>query len=693
MLQERALRRFTTDERVCVTAARGSARPMRTPSRFVALRVIAASAAVVFAALVATGCGGGSDGGSGDTGLVGDEGPLAWLPTDTWLVATANVDPKAIDTAVASLDRLPIWALAEGFLPASDGTGLRRELLERIAKETAEGGGKPKVTATELETAFGNRAGFAITSTDFESFDTDEAPFVAWVEVDDEDAALAAAKDVFDGSEREAEHEGVTFFEAKDDEATFLVHDGLLIVSTTAKQIESLIDVREGDGSLAENDVAAAVLEVGVGDAIAGFAIASEPLLGAAPELVRTQAEEVEDDGEATEAEKRNAEKAAKIADELEPLLESNAIDGLIADWIGGSVTIDETGLRMRGAWSNPRELASPEPGSRELVERMPIEAPVVNGSVSDGSALRRLQSAWSEVRDAYDLDLRQLVASECSQADRWACDLGIELVLATLEDESLAAMLEERGDAATVTTQDMSGLFESLGAMEAAQEAAPGAAVKPAPRAKPLSTRLYEFVSSSTLTGDYTPPADLVAAALAAGLVVHANDDMTEVTVRVQAGSPLAREIGANIDAEGRAALAMFGIDVRALLAPAGVTFSADEVDGLQVWGLPQNAPSKVIPALKGSAETLADSSSYRAAVAAAKPPKKVGMYGFVDLRSYVEGMLDGIGASDPDVQRIVPTVRNNLADVPGIVTWSTREESDGEEVGVIEMAMPIIE
>lgn len=659
---------------------------MRIPSPNAIHRVLAASAAVAVAALIAAGCGGGGgDGGSGDTGLVGDAGPLAWLPAETWLVATANLDPKTIDTAVQSLDRLPIWALAEGFLPASDGTGLRKELLKQVAKaRNEENKDGAKVTAKELETAFGERVGFAITSADFAKMDGDDAPYVAWVEVDDEDAAIATAKDMFAGKDTKGEHEGVTFYESKKDNATFLVRDGLLIVSSSPKQLEQLIDVRDGDDSLAGDDVAAAVLEVGVGDALIGFAVQSTPLLEAAPELVRDEADIIDEDGEASAESKKNAEQAAKIADELGPVLESDAVDGLIADWVGGSVTIDDSGLRIKGAWSNPRDLATPDPGSRELVERMPADAPIVSGAVNDGTTLARVQDAWAEVRDAYDLDLRAMVAKECPQADRWACDLGIESALALLEDEDLADALTEQGDAAFVMTQDLGPLMTSLMAMSDPK----GAKVAP----KPLDARLYEIATTAGMI-KHAPPAELVQAARAAGLIVTTSDDGLSVTIRVTPGSPLARTIAREVDPEAAAALAAFGFDVRALLTPKGLTLTAEEVDGLQVAGFPQGAPSKVVPALKGDIDTLADSETYKDVVAAAKPPKDVGVYGFVDLKAYVEAILTGLGQTEPDVQRIIPTVRNNLADVPGIVSWSTREESDGEDVGVVEMAMPILD
>lgn len=661
---------------------------MRIGSRFTRFssrrsRAVAAStAAIALTALGAAGCGGGSSGGGGETGIVGDGGALEWLPADTWLVATGNLDAEAIDTAVQSLDRLPIWALAEGFLPARDGKGLRRELLEEIAKQSAEKGAKPKVTATELETAFGDRVGFAITSTDFEAIDGEEPPFVGWVDVDDEDAAVAAAKDLLSGTEKEREHEGVTYFESPKDELTFLVRDGLLVVSSTPKQIERLIEVRDGDSddSLAGDDVAAAVIEVGVGDSLAGFAIASEPLLAAAPDIVRDSAGKANDEGV---ADAEQAKRAEEIADELGPVLESNAVDEMIPDWIAGSATIDETGLRLRGSWSNPRELADPDVGSRELVERMPADVPIATGMVSDGSTLGRVQGAWSEVRDAYDLDLRALVARECPTEDRWACDLGIELALWMLEDEALADQAADAGDSTMVMTQDLSPLLASLAGLASGGDS--GAI-------KPVTARLFEIATTAEQV-KVAPSKELVAAATKAGIEVSQSDDGLSMTFRVLAGSPLARTLAAELDTEARQALAAIGFDVRQLLSPAGMTITAEQVDDITVAGFPPAAPSKVVPALKGDTDVLGEAQTYRDVVAAAKPPKQVGVYGFVDLKTLIEGMFTTLGAAQPDVQRIIPTVRNNLADVPGIVSWSTREEHDGEPVGVIEMSMPILE
>jgi len=142
----------------------------RRSSRPFLSRALFTLALLSAAALIAVGCGSGDDsgstgtGGEGKSGVIGGDGPLGWLPPKTWLVSSVDADPKKIDAAVDTLGRLPAWSLAESFLPASDGKGLRLALLKQIAKEAP---GKAKISATDLERAFGNRAGFAITSNDY----------------------------------------------------------------------------------------------------------------------------------------------------------------------------------------------------------------------------------------------------------------------------------------------------------------------------------------------------------------------------------------------------------------------------------------------------------------------------------------------------------------------------------------------
>jgi hypothetical protein len=644
-------------------------------------RWLLAAGCVLLAGLVAVGCGGddegGSQGGATPDAIAGDA--LSWLPTDTWVVATLDVDPKSIDVALETLGRLPIWALAEGQLPAGDGAGLRKELLAQAAKQTKG------TTAKQLEAAFGTQLGFALFgSSDVTTLTDGDAPYLAWIAVDDEDAALKAARDMYAGSEESKEHAGTTYYTSKDDDAAFAVEGGLLLLTTTGARMEQLIDVHEDGDSLADDETAAAVMQAGIGDGVAGFAIGTDALAAALPQMLRAQAAKLDDDGAQARAE--------ESADTVERIIEAGAFDPLVPDWVASSITIDATGVRGRSSWSNPRPIADADPSSRELVERMPADAPIVSGAVSDGSSLRRVQDAWATVADEADVDLRELAACNDAGQLAWLCTLGVETALTLLEDGDLAEAVDDQPDSATVLVQDLAPLLQATASAAAAASPpnAPGA--RPKAAAPKLEARLFEVASTMTGVLDWKPDAQLQEAMDAAGLQVTAAKD-GGVTVRVVPTSPMGRALRTQLDAEARIALRGAGIDVGVLTSPAGLSISPEQVDDIAVAGFPSSAPSKVAPALSGDVDTLGDSVDYRDAVDAVQPPENVGSYSWLHLSGYVMGTLESLAATEPDVGRFLPTVRNNLSDIPGVLAWSTREEVDGIEVGVSETVIPILD
>lgn len=631
--------------------------------RRILIRTFGALCACLLAAFVAAGCGddgGGSDG--GDAG--GVEGPLAWLPQSTWLIATADLDAERIDEALATLDRLPAWAFAEAYLPAKDGAGLRRELFEEVITSNGHNDGTPaKLSAKQMEAAFGDRAGLALTDTDFEALETmgPDAPFVLWFEVDDEEKALKAVRELADGKLSTAEHEGVEYTVGRDGgdvEQAFLARDGLLLLAPGAKQLERLIEVREGDDGLDDHD-ARAVMEAALDDTLAGVVVGTNPLLDAAPQL----------------AEREGGMSAAQ-RDDLEQMLESRDVREAVPDWMGFSSDLDDVGLRFRGAWSNARPIADPEIGSRELTERMPADAPIINAGVADGDSLERMQAIWSEAREAWDLDLRDL-AQDCTAEYAWACSLGIESAIALLEDEDLAELAKDAGPQAYAMAQRLS---------------APPAGRQPAAAQR---SRSFELVTTGSGILGYSPPPELVRAAQTAGVdvaVVEAGDART-MRVRIRPGSPLARAIAREFDAASRAELRAAGLNLDQLLSPKGVTLSVEEVDDLFVTGYPQSAPSEAAKALRGEVDTVGENDRYRSVVKAADPPKQVGSYGWVDLRSFVDSVFDAVAAGNPEALRVKPVVENNLTDVPGALSWTTRQEVGDEQVGVAEWVLPILE
>jgi hypothetical protein len=657
----------------------------RSPVRSTIRRAVLVLAVLVTAAAIAAGCGdektaAGLDGAGG--------GPMAWLPADTWLVATANASAATIDDGLQSLDRLAIWSLAEGFLPAQNGVDLRLELLEQLATQTHDGD-DPKLTKEDLEAAFGDRAGLAVFDNDIASLSEDDAPIVVWIHVDDEQLALEVTRSLIDGDEREAEHEGVTYYETADEQATFTVRDELLLLTTSPARMEQLIDVHHDDsGTLADDQTAMRVVEAGVGESIAGIAIQTDPLLAAVPQLVAegaAQAKRVQASDGITVADSGSADALTQTAAKLEGVLTSKSVDSLVPDWLAGSVTVDKVGMRMRGAWSNPRPLAKPEPGSRELVERMPADAPQVSAMVSDGSQLTRVQAAWADARDEADLELGDLF-SDCPPANAWACRLAGVTIETVLEDESLAEAIDDADDSVSVTMQSFAPLLEQSIALS-------GPAKQPATAAMPkLTARVMEVVTSMSTDLDWTPPAALQAAMRQAGISVVPGPKGA-IVVKVRPASPAGTALRQALDPEARQAFAALGIDAGALLSPKGLSLAPQQVDDLAVFGFPASAPSAVVPALEGDADVLGDDRDYIDAVDAAKPPKQVGTYGWFNLSDTIESALTALSKQQPEVARALPSVRNNLADVPGMVWWSGRTTVDGETVGVAEAVIPILE
>lgn len=636
----------------------------------ISARSLATTLSILAAAtFVAAGCGTGDDGRSGGTSAVtGADGAFGWLPEDTWLVSGANLSADHLQDAIDTLARLPIWSLAKSSLPADDGAGIRGELLTQVAKAAPK---QAKLTRTRLEAAFGDHVGLAITSTDLaklrggeDGTGDDQAPLAIFVDVDDEDAARAVASDIADGTETEREHEGVSFTTSTSSKEpiAWTIQEGLLVVTSTRGEMERLIDAHEGN-SLADGDEAAAVVDAGIGDAFAGVAIGSRPLLDAAEQLAK-------DGTELSDAQ------AKRLGD----VLGSDAVEDLVPAWTSGSIDIDDVGVRVRGSWSGPHEIAKPQVGSRELIERFPADAPMASASVMSGDELGRVQAVWSEVGEGYDLDIRDLRAT-CPAAYLWACDLGIESLVVALEDDELASAMHDAGPIVTGYTQSFDALLANASLGTSAAGAPPARAVAP-------SSRWVEIAGTDAQV-DYTPPKALTDAAAAAGLAITSTDGGHSATIEVVPTSPLG-ELLAKLTPAQRAGLTGLGIDVKALLG-TGITIEAEVVDDLLVTGFPSSAPSKLAPALRGDVDTIGKSARYEAAVDAADPPEEVGAYGYVDVQGLVETIFGAVAKSTPQAKQLLPTVQNNLKDIPGVLTWTARDEVDGEQVGTFDLVVPI--
>lgn len=655
--------------------------PSTAPRRPVLRRTLAAASAIAVAAVVVTGCGSDSStsGSSDDTTAASKNGALGWLPDTTWLVANVNAETKTVDRAITTLDRLPAWSLAESFLPAKDATGLRRELLKSAAA-SSDG----DVTAKQLEAAFGEHGGLAITDNDFDDFgdnSKDNAPVAGWIEVDDPSAAEDVMAKLADTAPEKSDHRGVDVHTAKLDGQllTWIVEDDLLLVTSNPARMDELIDAHAGaDGtrSVDDSEDARRVLEAGVGDALVGVAIATDPLIDAGVVAAH----------DSTDLPKADQDRLARV-------IASKAVDGVVPDWIGGSMTIDDVGLRWKGSWSNPRDIADADMDPRELAERAPADAPIVAAGVSDGSTIERVQSVWKAVHDEADVSVDDIPATGqlATPAGKPVHDLLVESLRTLLEDEKLAEAAKDAGPMSAVATQDLAAALGPLAAAATPQDGAGRAA----PRAPKLTKRVYEFgVSRNTdAEVEYTPPAALRSAAAKAGLSVAStmSGDAPSVTIKVAPRSPLGALIRTQTTAADRAGLTSVGIDIDQVLTPAGLTLTGQTVDGIVVGGFPANLPSTLAKALGGDIDTLGKSTDYRDAVDAAKPPEDLGQYAWFDLAGVADSVLGAFGAGNPAASSIGPTVRNNLEPIPGVLAWSTRREVDGEDVGVVEAVAPI--
>lgn len=622
-------------------------------------RFLLVLAPIAIAAAVAAGCGssnGSDDPSTADIGA--SAGPLSWLPTETWLVTQVDIDAKRLDTALGTLDRLPIWSLAQGFVDAKDGAAVRKAAFTQIAKD-APG----KVTAKQLESVIGSTAGLAITSNDVKVLgdldDTSAAPFAAWIDVDDEAAADALFERLAGDSSKEQEHEGVTFHVGKvsGDPLAWTVQDDLLLITPGAKQMHVLIDAHAGD-SIGDDATARRTFEAASGPdgALTSALLGTDALTGMLVQAI--EEEDIKVDGGAL------SERAVKRA------LTERSVDALIPDWYGFSATIDDAGLRMRGTWSNPRDLADASPGSRELAERMPATAPIVSAMANDGSMLGRVQDAWKDVRGDLNLDLGDL-PEQCASKERWACDAAADIAAVILEDEDLA---EELADADPSTLAYVQDPLASL------------------PGTRATGAASIETVSTNTEALKIADNDALKDALLGAGIILTTDPSGLSVTIKVVPTSPLGRMLRAQLTPATSAQLRAGGLDIASLLSPKGITISSKEVDDLLVATFPQGAKSAVIPALEGDADTLDDDADYQKAIDAAEPPETVGSWGWVNIGGIVEASLAAAAKEQPEVGRFGATVRNNLSDVPGILSWTTRTKLDGEDVGVGEVVIPVL-
>ncbi|MBC7461225.1 MAG: hypothetical protein H7287_07675, partial [Thermoleophilia bacterium] len=553
----------------------GSRRPVHATR---ATRLMLVLALALVAALVAAGCGASRSGGGATSIDAGaEDGPLAWLPANTWAIARVSVDPKQIDTSIATLDRLPIWDLAAASLPAKQGAGLRAALLKELAQQLPG-----KQTGGDLEDAFGNEAGVAITSNDVDALSrlTDggsaNLPIAIWLEIDDEAAADDVLKSVFTNVKAQSS-KGIEYSTGTrdGDQVAWTTSGDLLLLTPGAQQLERLIATHDGNDSLAQDDDARRALDGAFDGAPVSIAIGTDALIDAGANFADGTGNDAADGALGDDVDSRTLARVARV-------LRTSSVDALVPDWIGMSATIDETGVRLRTTWSNPRSLATPAVGSRALVERMPAGTEVATGMVNDGSTIARVQGLWSDVSKEADVKISDLTRA-CPATATKVCAAAVAALEWVLEDRDLAKDAAGADATSAVVVQSLSSAFTNALASIAQPAAARTGASVGAVTATEIATTGSDPRALGGVQGAQVP-AKVTAAFAAAGLTITTSADGLSMTVKVAPASELGKLITAQVTAQDAATPKAAGFDPRQLLTPSGLTLSAKRVGDLVV-------------------------------------------------------------------------------------------------------------
>src|SRR3954452_6357003 len=195
------------------------------------LRYLAALFACLAAfALAATGCGGGSSGGSSDLGTV-----LAYVPADTPFALELDTDLsgpqyKALDSIV---NRFP-----------------GADTIKALIKSQLTLGVKGVDFDKDVKPLLGNPA--VISATDVGSFlsDTEQAGFVAALQVDDKDALSSLIDNT--KPQKRGEVGGATVYQ--DGDTFFAVNDDVVVLAGSRDLLDAALKRADGGDHLSESD-------------------------------------------------------------------------------------------------------------------------------------------------------------------------------------------------------------------------------------------------------------------------------------------------------------------------------------------------------------------------------------------------------------------------------------------------------
>jgi hypothetical protein len=207
----------------------------------VKLRLVLPALLVALAALVAAGCGGSDDGGSGGT----DPASIAPAKAPVFIGFTVRPEGETKEN---------IEALAQKIAGIDDLGGLIVGELENEAADEGEEFDYDK----EVEPWLGEEGGIFLQDYEDEDFES----YGAAIQTSDEDAARDFVNEKIEADEDEkaedGSYEGVDF-KVQEDETTIGVFDGLVAFAEDEATFKAMVDASDGENLAADEDFSAAI--------------------------------------------------------------------------------------------------------------------------------------------------------------------------------------------------------------------------------------------------------------------------------------------------------------------------------------------------------------------------------------------------------------------------------------------------
>jgi len=612
-------------------------------------------------------------GGSEASGLAVRDGGLSMVPENAVAVSVLSLETKHLQRSLDTLDRLPIWGLAEGQLPKGGAEGLKKAGIDALL----EGAADKKLTYTkDVKPWLGDSAGFALlgglqTLATFE----ESPPILFWVDSTDDDAAEDFVKR-FGGSDVETrEHDGIKVYvadKAKDTaaedgtdpgdegagdegansgfgEGAVFVDDGALVITGDFTMAKRVLDARDNDHFIDRAEVANMLDREDRDEQYASVADVNA-LLDLGTVALKDAADKKGTPGQ----DATNLKNAGE-------LLDSKEVRDALPDLVASNGGLDERGLWFDTAWS-----PAGKPGiddARKLAERMPAESMMVTAAAGNTQWLENGPKIWDRAKEIWGTDL-ETIGSQCPKEAAEACELGLTFATEVLEGDLLERLDEVSGDNAATAFAQTFGTAEGGGFEQTAFAVG----------------RLEDPEGAVDLLEDGVGALEPTLAKYGLVATLERADD--DATLRVKA-------VPAGRTAQLIAALPKEARGGFAALTGAGMELTIRKVDDTyHATAFPPEGLEPGLEAWQGDGDQITDNERYQRDIKLVDPPADASTYGWFDLSPAV---LAGLAAV-PEASQATPIVKTNLEKVGGVMFWSDRSGED-DEVGSVRVVIPIHE